>query len=133
MKVGTSTRQRILDQGLATIGKTGFEGITLGSLADQVGMSKSGLFAHFRSKEEVQLNLLEDAASVAANHIIAPAMKKNAGLYQLTSVIKHWLGWAPRAGLPGGCPLAAGIFEFDDLEGPVRNRFRSSKRSGAAF
>jgi len=117
-----STRERILDQGLALMSQSGLEGVTLGLLADQVGMSKSGLFAHFRSKEEVQISLLEHTAVVGAARIIAPSMKEPAGLPRLKALVKNWFGWAPRAGLPGGCPVAAGLFEFDDIDGPVRNK-----------
>jgi len=102
--------------------QSGLEGVTLGVLADQVGMSKSGLFAHFRSKEEVQIRLLEHMAEVGAVHIIAPSMKEPEGLPRLRALVKHWFGWASRAGLPGGCPVAAGLFEFDDVEGPVRDK-----------
>ena len=117
-----STRERILDQGLALTSQLGLEGVTLGVLADQVGMSKSGLFAHFRSKEEMQISLLEHTAEVGVAHIIAPAMNKPEGLPRLKALVTNWFGWAPRAGLPGGCPVAAGLFEFDDLEGPVRKK-----------
>lgn len=102
--------------------QSGLEGVTLGVLADQVGMSKSGLFAHFRSKEEVQISLLEHTAAVGAAHIIAPSMKEPEGLPRLKALVKNWFGWAPRAGLPGGCPVAAGLFEFDDVQSPVRDK-----------
>ncbi len=117
-----STRERILDQGLALMSQSGLEGVTLGVLADQVGMSKSGLFAHFRSKEEVQIRLLEHSGVLGAAQIIEPSMKEPAGLPRLKALVRNWLGWASRAGLPGGCPVAAGLFEFDDVEGPVRNK-----------
>jgi AcrR family transcriptional regulator len=117
-----STRERILDQGLALMSQAGVEGVTLGVLADQVGMSKSGLFAHFRSKEEVQISLLEHSGVVGAVQIIEPSMKVPAGLPRLKALVRNWFGWASRAGLPGGCPVAAGMFEFDDVEGPVRNK-----------
>lgn len=116
------TRERILDRGLALMSQTGLEGVTLGVLADQVGMSKSGLFAHFRSKEEVQIRLLDHTAEVGAVHIIAPSMSEPEGLPRLKALVKNWFGWAPRAGLPGGCPVAAGLFEFDDVEGAVRDK-----------
>jgi len=102
--------------------QAGLECVTLGVLADQVGMSKSGLFAHFRSKEEVQIRLLEHTAVVGAARIIEPSMKEPDGLPRLKALVKNWFGWAPRAGLPGGCPVAAGMFEFDDVEGPVRDK-----------
>src|ERR1700736_2423604 len=66
--------------------------------------------------------LLEHTAEVGAAHIIAPSMKEPEGLPRLKAVVRNWFGWARRAGLPGGCPVAAGLFEFDDVEGPVRNR-----------
>ncbi|MGA2880594.1 MAG: TetR/AcrR family transcriptional regulator [Bryobacteraceae bacterium] len=117
-----STRERILDQGLALMSQAGLDGVTLGVLADQVGMSKSGLFAHFHSKEEVQISLLEHTAEVAAVHVIEPSMSAPEGLPRLKTLVTHWFGWAKRAGLPGGCPVAAGLFEFDDVQGPVRDK-----------
>src|SRR3984893_7205507 len=117
----TSTRERILHQGLALMSESGLGGVTLGLLAEQVGMSKSGLFAHFRSKEEVQIGLLRHMAQVANAHVVEPAMSADQGLPRLKALVRNWLGWAQRAGLPGGCPVAAGLFEFDDVEGAVRN------------
>jgi AcrR family transcriptional regulator len=117
-----STRQRILRQGLALMSRAGLGGVTLGILAGQVGMSKSGLFAHFRSKEDVQIELLAHMAEFAAEHIVRPSMAASEGLPRLQTLVRNWLGWAQRAGLPGGCPVAAGLFEFDDVEGRVRNK-----------
>jgi AcrR family transcriptional regulator len=122
MTKAASTRERILDQGLVLMSQSGLEGVTLGVLAEQVGMSKSGLFAHFRSKEEVQIRLLEHTAEVGAAHILAPSMNKPEGLPRLKALVNNWFGWASRAGLPGGCPVAAGLFEFDDIESPVRDK-----------
>ncbi len=102
--------------------QSGLTGVTLGVLADQVGMSKSGLFAHFRSKEEVQIELLSHMAEFATVHVLEPSMTANEGLPRLQALVRNWFGWAQRAGLPGGCPVAAGLFEFDDVEGRVRNK-----------
>ncbi|MFZ0677501.1 MAG: TetR/AcrR family transcriptional regulator [Candidatus Binatus sp.] len=118
----TSTRERILHQGLALMSQSGLIGVTLGVLADQVGMSKSGLFAHFRSKEDVQIELLSHMAEFAMAHVVEPSMKADEGLPRLRALVRNWFGWAQRAGLPGGCPVAAGLFEFDDVEGRVRNK-----------
>jgi AcrR family transcriptional regulator len=118
----TSTRERILHKGLALMSQSGLSGVTLGVLADQVGMSKSGLFAHFRSKEDVQIELLTHMAEFAAVHVIDPSMAASEGLPRLRALVRNWFGWAQRAGLPGGCPVAAGLFEFDDVEGRVRNK-----------
>jgi AcrR family transcriptional regulator len=119
---GASTRERILEQGLALMSRSGLSGVTLGVLANQVGMSKSGLFAHFRSKEEVQIGLLQYMAEFATARVVAPAMKVEEGLPRLKALVARWFGWTRRAGLPGGCPVAAGLFEFDDIQGPVRNK-----------
>jgi AcrR family transcriptional regulator len=119
-----TTRDRILERGLALMSQSGLERVTLGVLADQVGMSKSGLFAHFRSKEEVQISLLEYTVEFANARVVAPAMKAEDGLPRLKVLVANWFGWAQRAGLPGGCPVAAGLFEFDDIEGPVRDKIQ---------
>jgi len=116
-----STRERILSEGLALMSKTGLGGVTLGVLADQVGMSKSGLFAHFKSKDEVQIGLLEYTLKVGEEQFVRPAMKAPEGLPRLKALVSRWLGWTRRAGLPGGCPVAAAMFELDDVEGPVRD------------
>jgi AcrR family transcriptional regulator len=120
--LATSTRERILHQGLALMSQSGLSGVTLGVLADQVGMSKSGLFAHFRSKEDVQIELLTHMAEFAIAHVVEPSMTASEGLPRLRALVRNWFGWAQRAGLPGGCPVAAGLFEFDDVEGRVRNK-----------
>lgn len=87
-------------------------------------MSKSGLFAHFGSKEEVQLGLLEGAMKVAAASFVEPALRKPPGLPRLKAVFNGWLGWTAKAGIAGGCPVAAGMFEFDDAaaDNPVRRQ-----------
>jgi AcrR family transcriptional regulator len=118
----SSTRQRILRQGLSLMSRSGLSGVTLGVLADQVGMSKSGLFAHFQSKEDVQIELLSHLAEFAMARVVEPSMTADEGLPRLRALVEHWFGWAQRAGLPGGCPVAAGFFEFDDVEGRVRNK-----------
>jgi AcrR family transcriptional regulator len=107
---------------MALMSQAGLTGVTLGVLADQVGMSKSGLFAHFHSKEEVQIGLLRHMAEFAKEHVVQPAMRSEPGLSRLKALVHRWFGWAQRAGLPGGCPVAAGLFEFDDVEGAVRNQ-----------
>jgi AcrR family transcriptional regulator len=124
MESSQSTRDRILDCGIALASQAGLEGVTLGVLSSQVRMSKSGLFAHFRSKEAVQISLLEHSKKLARATIIEPAMKEPEGLPRLQALATYWLGWASRAGLPGGCPVAAGMFEYDDVEGPVRDKIK---------
>jgi len=102
-------------------------------LAEQTGMSKSGLFAHFGSKEEVQLGILEHIGQIAAEHVVAPAMNVEEGLPRLKALVHNWLGWTARAGLAGGCPVAAGIFELDDNDGPVRKQLLKIESSWRSF
>ena len=124
-----STHDRILDRGMALMSQAGLDGITLGVLAEQVGMSKSGLFAHFRSKEEVQIRLLEHIGELANAQMIVPAMKADKGLPRVKALVTSWFGWSQKAGLPGGCPVAAGLFEYDDVEGAVRNKILEMESS----
>ncbi len=114
------TYDRILDRGLEMLSVTGLAGVTFGALADAVGMSKSGLFAHFRSKEDIQLRLIARADALVAARVVAPALAEPPGLPRLTALMRNWLGWTRRAGLQGGCPIASALFELDDLDGEVR-------------
>ncbi len=115
------TRDRLLDNGLQILSVRGLSGVTLGVLATTSGLSKSGLFAHFRSKTQLQLDLLDRMAAVAHEHVVIPALSVADGLPRLRALIEHWLGWSTRAGLRGGCPVAAALFELDDLDGEVRD------------
>ena len=94
--------------------------MSLGGLAERAELSKSGLFAHFRSKEELQVELLRAAEEALRREVVVPAMEAPEGLPRLRALVGRWLGWASRSGLPGGCPLYGAAFELDDAEGPVR-------------
>jgi len=132
-KAEPSTRERILHTGLALMSQSGLNSVTLGALAEQVGMSKSGLFAHFRSKETVQIELLNHTREFAAEHVLRPSLAADEGLPRLRALVGNWFGWAQRAGLPGGCPVAAGLFEFDDVEGAVRSKILELESSFRAI
>jgi AcrR family transcriptional regulator len=118
------TKDRIVAEGVGLLSKGGLAGVTLGILATQTGMSKSGLFAHFKSKEVVQLQLLDETARIAQTTVIEPALKAPAGLKRLRVLFARWLGWSEKAGLGGGCAVAGGFFELDDApdSDPVRQR-----------
>ncbi len=118
---GQDTRAALLDTGLRQMSLAGLSGVTIGRLAECAGLSKSGLFAHFRSKAALQVDLLDAAARLAEAHVLAPAMAEPEGLPQLRTLIGLWFGWPGRAGLPGGCPLAAALFELDDEAGALRD------------
>lgn len=117
-----ATREMLLDEGLRLLSVKGLTGVTLGDLARASGLSKSGLFAHFTSKAQLQLDLFGKMVVVAQANVVQPAHEEPEGLPRLRSLIAHWLGWSGRAGLPGGCPIAAALFELDDLEGEIRDR-----------
>ena len=129
------TKQRILSEGLNLLTCTGFANVTVGVLAQRAGMSKSGLFAHFGSKEDVQLELLEEMLRRGASTFIEPAMLQPPGLRRLRTIVDGWFGWTAKAGLLGGCPIAAGLFEFDDvpLENPVRQRLLEMEEHWRSF
>lgn len=119
-----NTGEKLLHEGLSLMSQLGLSGVTLGRLAQQVGISKSGVFAHFSSKDDVQLALLDYTARFTAPRVIEPAMREPAGTPRLRAIAEHWFGWAGRAGLPGGCPVAAAMFELDDVEGVVRDKVK---------
>jgi AcrR family transcriptional regulator len=131
----TNTKNRIVTEGLGLLSKNGFGGVTLGVLAAQTGLSKSGLFAHFGSKTEVQLRLLDEAAQVSRSTVVAPAMRATGGLARLRAVFDRWLGWTEKAGIGGGCPVAGGFFELDDApdDDPVRRRLIAMEAEWRAF
>lgn len=120
MKADT-TRARVIEEGLHSLSEGGLAAVTIGRLAEATGLSKSGLFAHFRSREALELALLEETARIARRHVVEPAMRNPEGLPRLMALVGSWFGWSARAGLRGGCPIAAAMFELDDLSGAVRD------------
>jgi AcrR family transcriptional regulator len=114
--------EKLLKYGLGLLSQEGLGGVTLGRLAQHAGMSKSGVFAHFTSKADVQIALLDYAAQFSSAHVLEPTLREPPGLGRLRALVRNWFGWAGRAGLPGGCPVAAAMFELDDVEGPVRDK-----------
>jgi len=118
---GEQTRAAILDAALAQASKSGFESLTIGSLAERAGLSKSGLFAHFGSREELQLAAIEATAGRFTEAVFLPALKARRGLPRLRALFDHWLDWTTRSGLTYGCPMQAAAIEFDDRPGAVRD------------
>lgn len=118
---GLKTKNRLIEIALDQTSVDGLNGVTLGQLAADSGLSKSGLFAHFRSKEQLQIEILDASARTADRIVREPAMAVTEGLPRLLAVMENWLGWSRRAGLHGGCPVAAAMFELDDSDGPVRD------------
>ena len=123
MAKGEATREAILDRALSMASQAGLEGITMGGLAKEVKMSKSGLFAHFQSKEQLQMDVLETAVTRFIETVMAPALRERRGEPRVRALFEHWLEWEDASFLPGGCPFVALATELDDKPGPVRDRF----------
>ena len=121
MSKGEQTRAAILDAALAQASEGGFESLTIGPLAERAGLSKSGLFAHFGSREELQLAAIEVAAGRFTQTVFLPALKARRGLPRIRALFDGWLDWTARSGLAHGCPMQAAAMEYDDRPGPVRD------------
>jgi AcrR family transcriptional regulator len=126
---GERTRAAILDAALRLVSSAGLEGLTIGTLADATGMSKSGLFAHFGSREELLLAVLNHGQQEFIEVVLNPALKKPRGLPRLRAMFVNWLDWTESADLPGGCPMIGGATEFDDKPGPVKDMLAAGQRA----
>lgn len=103
----------------------GVGGLSIGLLAERTHMSKSGLFAHFGSKEELQLAVLRESQERFADAVVRPALRLPRGLPRLRAIFINWLDWTRAANLPGGCVINAAAAEFDDQPGPLRDEVKS--------
>ena len=121
MSKGDQTRATILKQALNLTSEVGLEALTVGVLAKRVGMSKSGLYAHFDSKEDLQCQVLDFAADRFVELVLSRAFKQPRGIPRLRALYDLWLRWSTE-GLSGGCPFIAAATEFDDRPGQVRDR-----------
>jgi AcrR family transcriptional regulator len=130
---GEQTRVAILDEALKIASKLGLEGLTIGSLADATGMSKSGLFAHFGSREDLQLAVLDHAAQQYGERVFVPVLKIDRGLPRLRALFERWLDWALESGLPGGCIMISAAVEYDDRPGPIRDAAIANQHRGNAI
>jgi AcrR family transcriptional regulator len=115
------TRDAIVEEAVDTASITGLEGLTIGVLADRVGMSKSGLIRHFGSKEGLQLAALEAAEARFTATVWEPVAERPAGIDRLGATCASWLSYLERGVFPGGCFLSSASLEFDDRPGPVRD------------
>jgi AcrR family transcriptional regulator len=119
---GQQTRSEILRIAAQLASSEGLEGLSLGRLAAAVGMSKSGLFAHFRSKEELQLAVVNTAKAMFIEEVIQPAVAVGDGFERLCQLAENWLSYAQRKVFQGGCFFMAASLEFDNRPGVVRER-----------
>jgi AcrR family transcriptional regulator len=122
VRKGARTRQAILDVAAALATEEGLEPLSIGRLAEATGMSKSGLFAHFGSKQELQIATVEHAASVFVREVIGPAREAPKGLARVWALCDRMVDYDQREVFPGGCFFAATSIEFNNRPGPVRDR-----------
>jgi AcrR family transcriptional regulator len=119
MTKGNETKIAILDKALNLTSELGLEGVTIGILANATNMSKSGLFAHFQSKENLQIEILKHAATVFTENVVVPALRAEAGIPRIRALVRNWIDWTSK--LSGGCIFIAASIQFNDREGSVRS------------
>jgi AcrR family transcriptional regulator len=125
---GDETRARILDRAFRRAGRDGLLGLSIGGLASELGLSKSGLFAHFGSKEDLELAILAKTAEQFEASVIKPALRAARGLPRLRKLFELWLQWIADPLLPGGCAFFAAAAELDDREGAARQYLVESQQ-----
>ncbi|MDA0642376.1 MULTISPECIES: TetR/AcrR family transcriptional regulator [Nonomuraea] len=130
---GQRSREAILDQAVSLASVEGLDGLSLGRLATTLGISKSGFFAHWRDKEQLQLDAVDWAARQWTEQIISPALRAPAGVRRLFALHELRLRFYADRVLPGGCFFLAAQTEFDDRPGEVRERVSQALRDWLAF
>ena len=119
-----STRESILDRAVDLASEEGLEGLTIGRLASELEMSKSGLFGHFGSKRDLQLATIDAAARRFVKEVVVPVQGQQPGAARLRALCDRYLAYMERQVFPGGCFWAAAAAEFDGRPGPVRDAVR---------
>lgn len=122
------TRTAIVERAVDLASTDGLEGLTIGRLADEVGMSKSGLIRHFGTKERLQLAAFEAAVARFRAEVWEPVAHERPGLPRLRALCASWLSYLRRGVFPGGCFLSSAALEFDDRDGPVRDAVAGTMR-----
>ena len=129
---GEKSRAAILDAAAQLATVEGLDGLSIGRLAEHIGMSKSGLYAHFGSKEELQLATIDAASEIFVREVIAPA-RAHVGILRLEALGDHFLSYLERKVFPGGCFFAAAQAEFDTHSGRVREKLREAHRGWLGY
>jgi AcrR family transcriptional regulator len=128
MSKGAETRVAIIERAMAMASQVGLEGLSLGTLATDVGMSKSGLFAHFKSKQELQIQILDTAVERFNREVVGPAFRQPRGEPRIRAILESWMDWSRSRSLPGGCLFLSLSAELDDRPGPLRDRLQEFQR-----
>jgi AcrR family transcriptional regulator len=125
VRKGAATREAIVDRAIDLARRVGLEGLTIGRLAEDLDLSKSGLFAHFRSKEMLQVQVLEGAAARFVALVLEPAVKAPRGEPRLRMLFDRWMEWERR---PGGCVFVQAAADLDDRDSRARDRLVELQR-----
>jgi AcrR family transcriptional regulator len=127
MSKGDETRDAILTRATTVAARVGLTGMTIGQLASHTGMSKSGLYAHFASKEALQIEILRHTREHFVDRVVRPALSAPRGVTRLRTLFDGWLAWS-EAFEDGGCLFVAASSELDDQPGPVRDALVKDER-----
>jgi len=119
---GQASRENILRTAAMLATTKGLIGLSIGDLAAEVGMSKSGLYAHFKSKQELELATIETAAAIFDSEVLQPVTRAPAGTQRLRALVNSVLSYLERRVFPGGCFFASVAMELDTHPGPARDR-----------
>jgi AcrR family transcriptional regulator len=128
MRKGEQTRAAILDVALELASRNGLEGLTIGLLADRMSMSKSGVFAHFGSREDLQLEVVKLYHHRFEQEVFFPSIKETRGLPRLVAMYTRWVKRVS-VEIASGCIYISGAVEYDDREGPIREELVSMVRA----
>jgi AcrR family transcriptional regulator len=128
LQKGRQTRAAILDSALGLASQMGLEGLSIGALAEVAGMSKSGVFAHFGSREELQIAVIREYHRRFEEEVFFPAMREPRGVPRLRALFERWLRRVSIE-MDSGCIYISGAVEFDDRPGPVRDALVSMVRA----
>ena len=120
LQKGLQTRATIIEAALALAANKGLEGLSIGSLAEVTGMSKSGVFAHFGSREELQISVIRDYHVKFEEEVFLPSIREPRGLPRLRAMFERWVRRVSFE-IDSGCIYISGAVEFDDRPGPVRD------------
>lgn len=128
----TETRLEILRVAMDVASAEGLEGLSIGRLAEEMQMSKTGIFSHFGSKAELQLATIKAAEGVFVGRVVAPSLKQPRGIPRLKAMLSNWLEYVEKIVFRGGCFFAAASAEFDSRPGPVRDQIAGLTRAWLA-
>lgn len=133
MANGSETKQLILDAAISMTSKIGLSALSIGKLAAETCMSKSGLFAHFKSKQNLQLEVLKAAEAKFIKTVVRPALSQPRGIPRIRAIFENWIGWTNSIILPGGCPFVSLSMELTSQPGRLQNYLKVSQEQWLNF